>query len=287
MEAKVAHMQGDFARAARAYTRAYRAARRKGSLSEVASTANALGTVARDRGDYASAQKHFECAMGIWQQLGDAECIAGAHNNLGNLAMSQGDCKGARYHHAVSLKISRKIKNVQGSALAYANLAILAMENKNGKRAIKMGEAALDLLSRSGNEALKSLVTVLVGEARLMLGDTLCSKHVFEGILDRKDDAHYPLARAGSLRGLGRIALVQEAPAVAVPLLERAYQAFESLTRTQEAARTQVFLAQALSKIGDAQRARLELVHARERLARIGAKQDARWAAQVMKELQS
>jgi tetratricopeptide (TPR) repeat protein len=284
--AKIAHMQGRFARAVGAYKRAYRAARRKGSLSEVASAANALGTVARDRGDYASAQEYFERALGIWQQLGDAECTAGAHNNLGNLTMSQGDFTRARHHHALSLKISRSIKNVQGSALAYANLAILAMENRNGRRALKMGEAAFSLLSRSGNEALKSLVTVLIGEARLMLGDTLSSQHVFEGILERKEDAHYPLARAGSLRGLGRIALAREVPGEAVRLLEQAHQAFESLTRTQEAARTQVFLAEALARAGDAERARLEVTHARERLVRIGAKQDARWAAQVMEELQ-
>jgi tetratricopeptide (TPR) repeat protein len=224
--------------------------------------------------------------MAIWTQVGDRECIAGAHNNLGNHAMSRGDFQRAQDHHEASLMLSRQIGNVQGSALAYINLALLEIEQGNGQRASEMAKAAVDMLAESGNEYLKTLAAVILGEAHLALGDRAGSRSIFEDILARQDERHHPLAIAASRRGLGRIALIERDYDQAISLLLHAQELFEHLNRVQETARTELYYAQALWQVGEHERARYVLQHARERLAVIAATRDAQVAERMLRDFQ-
>ncbi|HEV8674892.1 MAG TPA: adenylate/guanylate cyclase domain-containing protein [Methylomirabilota bacterium] len=285
LEGRIAHTEGRFADAATLYGRAYEAAEEIGSLSHRARAANNLGTAARDLGDYTGARRHFERALQIWERTGDTEGIAGAHNNLGNLAMSQGDLALAREHHGQSVARFRQIGNVHGAALAQANLAILAMEEDDGAGAVASAEAALETLGDSGNALLRGLILVVLGETRLACGETAAATALFERVRDEYDEARHPLALAGAWRGLGRVGLARGTPAEALPLLDRALEAFERLTRAQEAARTLLYRAEALWQLGQPDRACADLEAALARFVAMRADRDVRRVERLLREL--
>jgi predicted ATPase len=285
LEGKIAHTEGRFADAAALYARAYERAEAVGSLSERARAANNLGNAARDLGDYDAAQAHFARALEIWARTGDTECIAGAHNNLGNLAMSRGDFAAATEHHEGSLAACREIGNVHGAALAQANLATLAMEEGDGARAVRSARGALDTLGESGNELLRGLARVVLGEAYLALGDVDAARDAFEQGLREHDDTPHPLAAAGAWRGLGRVALLEGRPAGALPWLQRALETFAALTRAQEAARTELYRAEALWGLGETERARTVLEQALARFVAMRADRDVDRTAALLRRL--
>jgi adenylate cyclase len=284
LEGKIAHTEGRFADAASLYARAYEAAERVGSLSDRARAANNLGNAARDLGDYAAARTHFERALEIWERTGDVEGIAGAQNNLGNLAMSQGDFARAQAHHSQSSALFTRIGNVWGAALAGANLAIMAMEQDDGASARGHAEAALGMLTDSGDAHLRGLILVVLGEAHLACGDPGAAEPVFDRVLREYDDTRHPLALAGAWRGRGRIALVGDAPAEALQALDRALETFERLQRAQEAARTTLFRAEALWRLGQPDQARATLEQALSRFAAMHADRDVRRVERLLRQ---
>jgi tetratricopeptide (TPR) repeat protein len=285
LEGKIAHTEGRFAEAAGLYARAYEAAERIGSLSDRARAANNLGNAARDLGDYPGARRHFERALEIWGRTGDTECIAGAYNNLANLALSQGDFTAAREHHARAFALFREIGNVHGAALAQGNLALLAIEEGDGPGAVASAEAALEALADSGNALLQGLLLVVLGEACLARGDATAAQPVLERVLREYDEGRHPLALAGAWRGLGRVALLRGEPAAALPLLDRALEAFERLRRAQEAARTALYRAQALWRLGERDRACADLQEVLGRFVAMRADRDVAWVQRLMQEL--
>jgi len=245
LEGRVAHSKGRFSVAATLYRRAYSAAMKHGTLFIQARAMNHLGNAARDVGNYEEAMIHFQKALEIWEKSGDIEYIAGAHNNIGNLAMSQSDFQKARSHQVKAFQIYQKIGNVQGAALAQANLALLAIEEGRGDFAMQSALRAVEIVANSGNW-LRALILVVLGEAYLSINDFDSAKTVFEGVLAEFSESSHPLAVAGSLRGLGRVLYHQTSSEESVQLLSRAEAMFETLKRSQEAARTKVYLAEAL-----------------------------------------
>ncbi len=285
LEGKIAHTEGRFADAAALYARAYDEAERVGSLSDRARAANNLGNAARDLGDYEASRRQFARALEIWERTGDTECIAGAHNNLGNLAMSQGDFESARVHHEWSLQACRKIGNVHGAALAQANLATLAIEQEDGPRGVASAQAALETLGASGNAVLRGLVLIVLGEAHLAAGEVRAAQAAFDQVLREYDEAHHPLAVAGAARGVGRLALARGRPADALPWLDRAVATYERLKRAQEAARTTLYRAEALWRLGERPRACADLEGALARFVAMRADRDVARVERLIREL--
>ena len=289
LEGKILHTAGRFAEGITLYTRAYEAAERSGSLSDRAQASNNLGNAARDLGDYSAAEGHFRQALALWEQTGDAECTSGAHINLGNLAMSQGEFQEAREHHLQALGVCQEIGNVHGATLAQANLAILALEEGDGPAAVGIAEKSLRTLSDSGNVFVRDLVQVVLGEAYLQCGDMNRAKAIFSRVMEEKEHCErvHPLALAGAQRGMGRIALLQGSDSEAFNQLSHAKEIFVQLKRTQEEARTSLYLAEALARLGDRTRACAELERAHKWFVSMHAKRDAERAERLLQEFSS
>jgi predicted ATPase len=142
LESDIAAAEGRSADAATGCARAYEAALRIGSLSELARASNGLGIAARDVGDYEAAQRHFEQALEIWELSGDAEWRAGGYSNLGMLALSRGDLAAAKGYYERALTVFRAIGSIDRLALVKANLATQALEEGNFLSAVTIRDGA-------------------------------------------------------------------------------------------------------------------------------------------------
>lgn len=274
LEGRISHTEGKFAQACQLYERAHRTASDTASLSEQGITMNHLGNASRDAGQYDKAQGFLERALSIWEKIGDRVWLAGAHNNLANLAISRGQFDIAQHHYRSALDHFSEVHNVEGEALALTNLSILGVETGQREEAIERGTRAVALLGRTGNRLLLALATNVLGEALLAARDARGAAENFEWVAGNFDADIHPLAVAGARRGLGRVALLDGRADDAIALLKSALDQFEALAREQEAARTQIYLAQAYAQSGDAERSRELRRSAISRFQAIGAKTD-------------
>jgi class 3 adenylate cyclase/tetratricopeptide (TPR) repeat protein len=285
LEGKVLHAAGKFQEALTTYRQVSEVAAKTGSLSEQARAMNNLGNVARDLGQYREAEQQFTRALEQWERTGDTECIAGVRTNLGNLAMSEGDFVAAREHHQHALTACSAIGNVRGIALAHANLAILALEAGESESAVRSAREALVMLGDEGHAWLRGLVLAVYGEGQLECGQTQQAEQIFESLLAQYDEVGHPLARAGGLRGRGRQQFMQGHISEAILSFVKAVELYDKIERTQEAARTRLFLAEALWRAGQVERGREELERARRRFALLRAGHDAERADRLLREM--
>lgn len=285
LEGKILHAAGKFQEALTTYRQVSEVAAKIGSLSEQARAMNNLGNVARDLGQYREAEQQFTRALELWERTGDTECIAGVRTNLGNVAMSEGDFAAAREHHQQALAACSTIGNVRGIALAHANLAILALEAGESESAVRSAKEALVMLGDEGHAWLRGLVLAVYGEGQLECGQTQQAEQIFESLLAQYDEVGHPLARAGGLRGRGRQQFMQGHVSEAIVSLLKAVELYDKIERTQEAARTRLFLAEALWRAGQVERGREELERARRRFALLRASHDAERAERLLREM--
>lgn len=271
---RLARTEGRFEEASALYERAHMAAIEAGSLSEEALTSNYMGNAARDAGRYAVAETYFNRALEIWSRVGMTEAIAGAHNNLANLAISRGDDTSAAHHYGKALKAFEEIGNTAGRAIAKMNLAILDIECDRPTNAVQWAEAALTLLEPTANRVLIGLARVIRGEALIDMSRHADAKQAFLSVLTDYTEESHPLALAGARRGLGRIHVFEQDYAKAQEQLSAALTLFRRLKRVQEAARTEVYLAGAYDRTGNAVEARYHLSNARRTFEGLGAARD-------------
>jgi tetratricopeptide (TPR) repeat protein len=121
---------------------------------------------------------------------------------------------------------------------------------------------------------LLGLAWVIKGEALIDANCLTEAEQSFAHVLSDFTEATHPLALAGAHRGLGRTALASGRHSQAIDALKHALSLYERLNRVQEAARTEVHLARALDREGDAMSAQTHLENARQKFADIGAKHD-------------
>ena len=236
-------------------------------------------------GQHEEAEQQFTRALELWERTGDAECIAGVRTNLGNLAMSEGDFAAAREHYQHALTACSAMGNVRGIALAHANLAILALEAGESESAVRSAKEALVMLGTEGQAWLRGLVLAVYGEGQLACGQDREAKQTFDSLLTQYDEVGHPLAHAAGLRGRGRQQLLQRNFLEAISTLTKAAELYDKLERTQEAARTRLFLAEALWRDGQMERGREELERVRRRFALLRASHDAERAERLLREM--
>ena len=193
---------------------------------------------------------------------------------MANLAISRGDSSRAHFHYSAALDAFGQIGNAAGTALSLTNLAILSIETGAFEVAVEQASQAKAELLRSGNKVLLGLCAVVKGEALLEAGRCDEAAQEFAWVLGAFDASNHPLAIAGAERGTGRVALELRSAPNAVAALERALALYTRLAREQEAARTELYLARACQRAGQATDARAWLDNARRRFKAIGAIHD-------------
>lgn len=285
LEGKIAHAEGKFLEASDIFSKVHQIAENSKNMSALSNACINLGNVMRDLGNYPTAYKRFQEALKICEEIGIKESIAGIQVNLGNLALSQGQLEDAFHHHQKSYVAFTEMGNVNGIALSQINMAVASLEKGDAIRAVESAQSAIATLGDSDNAMLRGVSLVVLGESHLLCDAMEKSEEIFESIVRDYDKANHQLAVAGSLRGLGRIALKQKNFIKALAHLDSALEIYERIRREQEAARTILWRAEAIWRLGDPVRGRSEIVRAEERLQAIGASLDVKRANQLLQEL--
>ena len=128
-----------------------------------------------------------------------------------------------------------------------------------------------------------ALALIALGEG--LLGDQNLkeARKEFESIQKEYNEKTHPLAIAGALRGLGRIALQEGDLGGAIFQLEKAAQFFGQLKRKQELARTVLYLAQALRQKGENKKASSKFEEALKAFHSFNAQKDLERALKFLK----
>ena len=285
LDGNIAQTESRYCEAVKLFAKAREIADQAGSMSDLANALNSLGTTLRDHGVYDGAKENFKQALTIWNKIGLTESIAGAHLNIGNLAMSQGNFVDARKEHRLALKGFQKIGHVHGIALAQINLAVAAIEEGNGNKAVKLAKDVVRSLEGAHYVVLRGQSLVILGEGYLACNNIKKAEEIFDEIIAKYEKETHPLAIAGALRGLGRVATLCGHFCDAIDNLDKAIAYFRKLNREQETTRTEIYRAEALLRLGQDKEARLVLKRVNKSLAAIGAHRDIAYATKLLQEL--
>jgi tetratricopeptide (TPR) repeat protein len=135
LEAQLAQVQSEFARAGALYAACLARFERLGEAWDVAATLGNLGLLAQERGEHARAWALLEDSLARFRRLGDERSAANQLCNLGLAAHGLGEHTRARALLDESLALFRRLGDRQNSAHQLGNLGIIAQEQGEYERA--------------------------------------------------------------------------------------------------------------------------------------------------------
>src|SRR5439155_5155927 len=147
----LAHVRGEYDRAAVLLADSLEVSRAVGLTSGMASALHNLGALAREQSDWPRALAAYEQSLALEREMGNAWGIATSLTNLGALAGDQGDTSRAAALLQESLAIVREIGDARGIASALHNLAAVARETGEWQPAARLHEESLALWRTLGD----------------------------------------------------------------------------------------------------------------------------------------
>lgn len=150
----LAHVRGEYDRAAGLLSDSLKLSRALGLTSGMAGMAAALhnlGALAREQSDWPRALAAYEESLALERESGNAWGIATSLTNLGALAGDQGDTARAAALLLESLAIARQIGDARGVASALHNLAAVARDAGEWQRAAGLHEESLSVWRTLGD----------------------------------------------------------------------------------------------------------------------------------------
>jgi predicted ATPase len=243
--------QGEYEPARRHLETALSLARR-GSVRDIESEAlRSLGITAQEQGDLVSLRGYFEQALTLAREAGDRRSLRRTLNSLGILEENEANYDRARAYFQQSLEIARAIGDRTGASTVIGNLGVTEMDTGNVAAARACFEEALAITRETGdsigiNVWLLNLAFVVATE-----GDT-------EAALTLYEEARQGVEAAGDrptlgyvLNGMGRVLLEAGRAAEAVAPLRAALKLREEMAQAHLLPESQIYLAEALTHIGE------------------------------------
>ena len=149
-QAALAREQGDWPRALRAYEESLALERQAGNAWGIAMSLTNLGALAGDQGDTARAVALLQESLGLLRELGDARGIASALHNLAAVTRDAGEWQRAANLHAESLALWRELGDRWGVAASLHDLARATSRLGDGRRAAGLLDESLALFAELG-----------------------------------------------------------------------------------------------------------------------------------------
>lgn len=170
--------QGDYAQAAADYADSLAIFRALPDQRGIAITLRDLGEVAANQGNFVQAVAYYEEALSLRRKLADKHGIARVLNNLGAVVHLQGKSERAGTLYEESLILFRELGDTQGIANSLYNLGDLANHQANYRRALELFRESLMLFRQLGDK--HGLILCLEGLAKTggALGDTERAVHL-------------------------------------------------------------------------------------------------------------
>jgi predicted ATPase/DNA-binding CsgD family transcriptional regulator len=147
----LAHVRGEYDRAAALLSDSLDLSRSLGLTSGMAAALHNLGALAREQSDWPRALVAYEESLALEREIGNAWGIATSLTNLGALAGDQGDTSRAAGLLQESLALVREIGDARGIASALHNLAAVARDAGEWRRAAELHEESLALWRTLGD----------------------------------------------------------------------------------------------------------------------------------------
>lgn len=182
-----------------------------------------------NQGDYAEAEKYNEEALAIFRGLGDRKGLSYVLNNMATVAIDQGNCAAARPLLDESMEIRTELGDQHGASIVLNNLGLVAHDLGNYGEARSLFERGLAIQRTLGGRSIVAMLSINLSSVLRKLEDyPPAEAKLREALVISVELADRALI-AGSLEGLGALALAMAQPMRAAALWGRAERLREEI----------------------------------------------------------
>ncbi len=215
----LAHVRGEYERAAWLVGESLALSRRLGLMSHMAAALHNQAALAREQGDWPRALAAYEESLALERQAGNSWGIAMSLTNLGALAGDQGDTSGALALLQEGLALLRDLGDARGIASALHNLAAVTRDGGEWQRAADLHAESLALWRELGDRWGVAASLHDLARATARLGDRPRAAGLLGESLALFAELGVRQGTAACLEGLAAVACDVERPLDAARLL--------------------------------------------------------------------
>ncbi|MBN1887023.1 MAG: tetratricopeptide repeat protein [Thermoflexales bacterium] len=277
----VHYHRGEWSQAAGCVERALELRERLGDIVGYARSLNNLGILKQASGDWAGALSCYERAVESHERIGEVEGLALAHTNLGVLYTIRGEWAKAEENLLRSFALAQGIAHPYELAQAHMNVGRLYLLQERWAECARHLDAAIPLYTEAGAQAnlnlsdtywLQGLLRLEQGQTDVALEWAGRSHKLLREVTGADEGESVEWGRYEQLAG--RIAQARSDLVVAQHHLERSAAIFRASGSQQEAGQTAYWMALLWLALQQPDRARQELLAARQTFERLGAVAD-------------
>jgi predicted ATPase/DNA-binding CsgD family transcriptional regulator len=215
----LAHVRGEYERAASLIGESLALSRRLGLTTNMAAALHNQAALAREQGDWPRALAAYEESLALERQAGNAWGIAMSLTNLGALAGDQGDTARAVALLQESLTLLRDLGDARGIASALHNLAAVTRDAGDWQRAADLHAESLALWRELGDRWGVAASLHDLARATNRLGEAWRAAGLLGESLALFAELGVRQGTAACLEGLAGVAITADRPLDAVRLL--------------------------------------------------------------------
>lgn len=175
--ATATYKQGVYHEAKRYFSELLEHSQKQGALHQVAHALGRLGVVEQAIGDYAVAEERYLAALELTRELNDHGSTVTQLLNLGALKLNSARTGAAKRDFEEGLALAREHGYQQVVPVLLHNLANIACKQGRYQQAYALGEEALALVQRSGEQALETGMLATLGWIAVCAGDLARASH--------------------------------------------------------------------------------------------------------------
>ncbi len=202
---KVHWMRGNYGAAERFLKQALTAREELGDRRGIALTYNNLGLVYQDSGRFAEALKSFQQALTIQQDIGDKAGMAQTMNNLGTIYQDNSDHENAVVRYKNALVMAKEVGDRMRQAIILTNLGESHYRLRMPADAIALLTEAEEISVTLGDLILEGEILRGLAKAHLLLGDVTVAMDLVERAIERFETAKGKSFLGTALRTKGEI----------------------------------------------------------------------------------
>jgi tetratricopeptide (TPR) repeat protein len=265
---------------------------RLGDLVGLARSLNNAGILKQAGGDWSGALADYQRALDMHERIGDAEGQALACTNMGVLHTERGEWTKAEEFLQRSLALAQRVSHSYEQAQAHMNLGRLYLLQERWADCARHLNAAIPLYEEVGAHANLNLNDAYYLQGILQLEQNQLSAarqwaaRSFELLREvTKTDKGESVEWGRYEQLIGRVAIASDNLAEAREHFDRSAAIFRANESPLELGRTVYWSAVLATKMKQSERARDELIDARQIFERLGAAADQQRVEQLMERL--
>jgi class 3 adenylate cyclase/tetratricopeptide (TPR) repeat protein len=247
----VYRLRGEYGLARRHFEEGQELARQCGSRDVEGELLRALGVNAQEQGDITAQRDYFELSLVLARESGDQRSERRALNSLGIMAENAGDYATAQAYFEQSLALARAIGDRPGAGTVIGNIGVTAMDTGDLATARASFEEALNIAVETGDTIGANIWFLNLAFVVAIEGDTESALAYYEMARQGVEEAGDRPTLGYVLSGMGRVLVEAGRAAEAIAPLREALALREELGQAHLLPESQLYLAEALTNLGD------------------------------------